>query len=496
MKLLSKNKIVLIMFLTALISRAFLVFTARGIATDGCSYAWLADKIASGNLHEIINSILPPLFPIFTAGASYIFRDIELSGRVVSCLFGSLTVFPLFVLVNNIFDRKIALVTVLFFVVHPYLTQASGEVLTEALYYFFITSTVSFFWITLHKKKKLHFLAVGFLLALTFLTRFEGFFLIILILAWIWLTNLSSFRTEFQWKLISSFFCLIAFFVCLFPYIFFVSKDAGKLQVSSRQQHYEETYFKPTTAGQTPLQKAGKLLKGKILHSVPRIPFFITKAYYPVFLILLFFGLIGRRRLSGYNIGEFYILSYIVFRLIVLLIFAGINTRLLFAFVPIALSWAGTGFWEIDYRLQDKFKDKNLSTGIGNINRFSIIVLVIITAICLPRALRPIRAHRAVQKEAGYWLKENAGQKDFIVVSPSLQEAFYAGAKWYLLEGNSYIEVINNAREKGADFIIINKDINKICPDFIDSVKTEDLEIFTNIFEKSPKKIVIFKLKK
>jgi 4-amino-4-deoxy-L-arabinose transferase-like glycosyltransferase len=495
MKFLNKNKEVLIMFLIALALRTFLVFTARGIATDGCSYAWLAEEIVKGNLHEVVTSILPPLFPIFTAGASYIFRDIELSGRLISCLFGSLTVFPLFILVNNIFDRKIALITVLFFMVHPYLTQASGEVLTEALYYFFITSTASLFWIALKEKKRLLFLVVGFLLSLTFLTRFEGFFLITLILAWIWLTNLSRFRAEISFKVISSFFCLIAFFMPLSPYIFFVSKDAGKLQVSSRQQHYEEYFFKPTTTEQTPLQKAGRALRSKIFISVPRIPFFLAKAYYPVFLIPLFFGLIGRRRFKGYNMGEFYILSFILFRLSVLVIFAGITTRWLLAFVPIALSWAGAGFWEIDYRLQEKFKDKNLSIGSSNINRYSIIILIVIAGICLPRALRPIRAHRVVQKEAGYWLKENAGQKDFIVVSPSHQEAFYAGAKKYTPEGKTYTEIINNAREKGAAFIIINKDIDKICPNFIESVKTEDLEIFTNKFEKSPQKIVIYKLK-
>ena len=46
------------------------------------------------------------------------------------------------------------------------------------------------------------------------------------------------------------------------------------------------------------------------------------------------------------------------------------------------------------------------------------------------------------------------------------------------------------------DFIIINKDIDKICPDFIESVKAEDLEIFTKKFEKSSKNIIIYKLKK
>ena len=496
MRLLSKNKGILILFLVTLALRAFLVLTARGIASDGCLYGWLAKEITRGNFYKVFSSILPPLFPIFTAGASYILRDVELSGRMVSCLFGSLTVFPLFFLVKKIFDRKIALTTVFFFIVHPYLSQASGEVLTEALYFFFVTSIAYLSWMAIQKRKWALFLAVGLLLSLAFLTRFEGFFLTFLALGWIWLTNLPKIRTELRWKVISSSSCLIIFIIALFPYSFFVSKETGKWQTCPRQEQRVNALFKPTVDNQTPFQRAGRVLKYRIYTSVPQIPFFLSKAYHPVFLLPLFFGLIGRRRFKGFKIGEAYILSFILLRLTVLVVFQGINDRYLYAFVPMALCWAGTGFWEIDYRLQEKFEDKSLSVGGYNISCFSIIILVVIMAICLPRALRPIRGHRAIQREAGHWLRENAEQEEFIVVAPSPQEAFHAGAKWYVLKGQIYAEVLSNAKRKGADFIIIDKDIDKICPNFRDSAKTDGLEIFTRKFEESHKKIVIYKLKK
>ena len=345
MRLLSRNKEILILFLVALASRAFLVLTARGIADDGCSYGWLAKEIASGNFHEAFSSILPPLFPIFTAGASYIFWDIELSGRMVSCLFGSLTAFPLFFLVKNIFDRKIALMTVLFFIVHPYLSQASGEVLTEALYFFFITSIASLSWIAIQKKRRALFLVVGLLLSLAFLTRFEGFALIFLVLGWIWLINLPKIRTEIRGKFISSFFCLIIFIVASLPYLSFVHQETGRWQICPRQEQRVDAFFKPTSDEQTPLQKAVLVLKHQISYSVPRIPFFLAKAYHPVFLLLLFFGVIRRKRFKGFEIGEAYILSFILLRITVLVVFAGIHDRYLYAFVPMALCWAGTGFW-------------------------------------------------------------------------------------------------------------------------------------------------------
>jgi hypothetical protein len=116
--------------------------------------------------------------------------------------------------------------------------------------------------------------------------------------------------------------------------------------------------------------------------------------------------------------------------------------------------------------------------------------------ICLPRGLRPIRGHRAIQREAGHWLRENAEQEEFIVVAPSPQEAFHAGAKWCVLKGRIYAEVLSNAKANNADFIIIDKNIDKICPDFKESVDSNDLEISTKKFLQNNRKIVIYKLKK
>ncbi|MGA2916376.1 MAG: glycosyltransferase family 39 protein [Sedimentisphaerales bacterium] len=496
MRLLNKNKEILVLFLVALALRMFLALTARGIATDGCSYALLAKEIASGNFREVFSSILPPLFPAFAAGASYIFRDFELSGRIVSCLFGSLAVFPLFFLAKNIFDKKIALITVLFFVVHPYLSQVSGEVLTEALYCFLVTSIASLSWIAIQRRKMALFLVVGLLLSLAFLTRFEGFFLIFPVLGWIWLTNLLEIRTEIKWKFISSFSCLVMFIIPLSPYLFFVHQETGKWQLTTRQQQYEDAYFKSSTDERTPLQVTGSLLKFKIVQNIPQIPFCVAKAYYPAFLLPLFFGLVRRKRIKEFKVGEAYILSFILIRITELIIFAGIIVRYFYAFVPMALCWAGTGFWEIDYRLQEKYKDKNLCIGEDGISRYSVMILVVIMAVCLPIGLRPIEGHRAIQKEVGFWLRQNAGKKDFVIVASSPQESFYAGAKWQELKGSDYSDIINNARKTETDFVIVDKKTDDRHPDFRKSIKPEDLEVFTRKFEDSSRKIVIYKLKK
>jgi hypothetical protein len=124
------------------------------------------------------------------------------------------------------------------------------------------------------------------------------------------------------------------------------------------------------------------------------------------------------------------------------------------------------------------------------------LVLAILVAICLPRALKTIRGHRAVQREVGCWLKENAGQEDFVVASLSPQIAFHAGAKQCQLKGQTYAELMSNAREDGVDFIVADRNLDTICPDFRDSVSPDDLEIFTARFAMSGRKILVYKLKK
>jgi len=64
------------------------------------------------------------------------------------------------------------------------------------------------------------------------------------------------------------------------------------------------------------------------------------------------------------------------------------------------------------------------------------------------------------------------------------------------LKGITYAELASNVREKGADLIVINENIDAVCLDFRDSIESDDLEIFTNEFEKNHRRILVYKLNK
>ena len=490
MNFLRNNKVLLILFFSAFVLRLILVFTARSIATDGCSYIWLAEDILKGDFKSGINAYLPPLLPILTAGASFIFGNLELSARMVSCLAGSLTIFPLFLLVRDIFDKRVAIVTTIFYIIHPYLLQASAEVLTEALYFFLITSLVYILFKAIKSRKLILFMLVGLIAFLIFLARPEGITVIVLVLGWIWFPNLSKIKKEYRWKLAASFFCLIIYIVALLPFYLHFHKTTGSWKPTLRRV----TFLDDRIENESWPDMIKRILKWKISVNVPTLFSDIPQAYYPAFLIPLLFGLINRKSYKGFRAGEGFILSFILFRTFIITIFAGVADRYFYAFVPMALSWAGVGFWEINDRFLRNPKVKIQNIGKEKICTASIIIFCIIVAACLPKGLRPIRANRATQKAVGLWMKGNAGMSEFKIAARKPQEAFYAGAEFYCLKQGKYEDIIKQIREEKADFLIVDKDIKTICPDFWDSMNENDLEPFSSKFEDTNKEIIIYKI--
>jgi hypothetical protein len=113
-------------------------------------------------------------------------------------------------------------------------------------------------------------------------------------------------------------------------------------------------------------------------------------------------------------------------------------------------------------------------------------LIILVLLIQLPQCFIPERAHRAYQKEIGFWLKNNT-PNNAIIMSNSPIEAFYADREFVLLPagiptaegpGLSYEEIIRYSKQKGIRFILINHNTHETNPDFIPSIKGSDLKEF------------------
>lgn len=107
-----------------------------------------------------------------------------------------------------------------------------------------------------------------------------------------------------------------------------------------------------------------------------------------------------------------------------------------------------------------------------------IIIPIIVICLLLPKTLKYHRAERIGTKVAGYWLKENAPEAPPVIMGISPRLTFYAGGKHAFLSPGSYSDIITRARSLGVNYLeIYRENIARTCPDFFESINSEDIEL-------------------
>ena len=80
-----------------------------------------------------------------------------------------------------------------------------------------------------------------------------------------------------------------------------------------------------------------------------------------------------------------------------------------------------------------------------------------------------------IQKEVGLWMRDHLpkGQK---MMSKMGQESFYAEQAWVKLPEKSYEEILKEARTKGVRYLVVDENIEKDSPDFLEKVETGGID--------------------
>jgi len=126
------------LIVTGMVIRFSLFHLHQIIEGDGVHYAFLARLIShEGKLFGIANEYWSNLWPAVIAFFDrFLFHDIELSGRMASTLFGSLTVIPVYLVARELFDKRTSLVAASLVIGQPFLIRFSVLLFTEAFYTF------------------------------------------------------------------------------------------------------------------------------------------------------------------------------------------------------------------------------------------------------------------------------------------------------------------------------------------------------------------------
>jgi len=498
LKTLNEKQALLLLIGISFALRLYAVLMAQGIANDGAAYGFIARDFLKGNFIKGLSSPAPPFYPFLIFLFSTNTAHVEITGRLISLFFGTLTIIPLFYLVKGAIGKTEAIISALLYSSHPYLVTYSGMLLTEATYWGLLILSVYFLWTGLKKEKVWRVALSGCFLGLAYLTRPEGVGCLVIYVAWLAVDGIL--RKKWLKKLILTGILVSSVLVFVIPYVLYIHYETGQWLISKKAVGTQSRFLKKTVGREDslksieqnkPVKKNSRILRisQNIVRFLPYVIYHYLRAYHFSLWLFLFFGLI---RIRGKIIAyELFLGSFVLFHLFSLSAFNPSTIRFSVPVIPLSLFWAGTGILEIR-RLLEKIKIADPEKVV-----FLVISFVILTQ--LPQCLIPERRSRADQRKVGVWLNQNTPE-DAIIMSNSPIEAFYANREFMLLPqgiptpgnpGKSYNEIIDYAKKEGVRYILVNRHTHELNPGFIESIRSTDLK---EIFVRADRTSIIYEV--
>jgi 4-amino-4-deoxy-L-arabinose transferase-like glycosyltransferase len=442
---------------------------AQIIAPDSVLYIEVAKDIFAGNFQDVYGYGFFNLYSFLIALFQMIFHNWELSGKMVSVLLGSLTIIPLFLFTKEIFNVKVAIVSTLFYAVHPRFVEYASDILREPTCWFFSALAIWFAWIGISRKKYIVFIFSGLSTGLAMFTRSEGILIGIVVILWIAWTSIKKSKER---KRAFTYMAIYVFSLPLFmaPFLFLLKEDTHKWElgypiekVAQLIRSNDNKEIQLMLPDKSPGEKKGSFELSGIYRfgaSLLDVLYKFVKSF-NVALIFLFLCGICRRRSIPYSQGDVILLIWISVVFLGLLSYLtrvgylGTRHGLLMAFP--ALAWAGVGFFEIRDRMRKWFGDKKLFQRYARFDTFFLIILILI--ILVPQTVFSLRKDKVELKMAGVELKQMGFSDTVFMVQPTLiRIAFYANAESVLLPDkidNNTIKAL--AKEHHATLLIIDE---------------------------------------
>ena len=358
----SQRAYLLAAVLGGFIVRLITVMNAPSIEMDGISYATMGRQIAQGQIGEALKNVFPPVYPAFVGLVHFVVPDVELAGRLVSLIFGTLLIWVCFRFAAKLLNDSGKALWVAFFVAfHPYLIRYSGQVLSESVAVFLFSMTVFSFYTGWQEHRRAAIAVCGICLTLTYLTRpeylvFYAPFLFILLA---------------RRRVGDCLVLLLPFLVLGLLYVYYLHLQTG-LWIVSRK------------ATLSPFVSLGTFFV-----NLPFVTYEFFVAVFPLFFLLAAFGFPKGER-AFRNLA----LLLIAFHILSLSFISHSTRRYSLEFVPLCLVFAADGI-----RVVDGYAGRLWKKGIVACALAAIIVLMAVL-----QSFSPPRIDRALQKQAGLFL--------------------------------------------------------------------------------------------
>ena len=454
------------------------------IGTDAYFFVKNAQFYSGGQFLEALREAHQPLYPMLIALFNKALGNFELAGKLVSLILGTLTVLPLYFLARSIFSHRVAVFAAFVLALNVAHIRHSADIMTESAYIFFFVSAVWLSWEMLRGNTKVLPVLAGVFTALAYYTRPEGLGITLVAVPWLFLIGFWDTQVSLRPLRTALLFTLVTAMLVL-PYVLFIHKETGIWNITKKGSAREVMGYK---VAKTPLEMKSinvkhrgsdseRLFEWKQKGHYPLIGLyivgeFIKVCYYP-FVPFMLLGLFTVRRnpeqsrnvlkyilnirmalFSGRPSGEFFIISIFFLYFTVLFMLATssyyVSGRYLLPLVALGTIWTGAGM----ERTARYLSDINLKSFKISPDRATIILLVFLVAFTLPKAAKIKRQHEIMQKEAGYWLKNQDSKKSPVIIG--LQKvAFYADCAFVPLPNGGYNTLVKAAKHNDIDYLFV-----------------------------------------
>ncbi|MBN1573738.1 MAG: glycosyltransferase family 39 protein [Deltaproteobacteria bacterium] len=498
-------------FLLALGLRILFLFRIQVIAPDSPNYIYLTnDLIEKGFVNFFSHGFanIFTIYPIFICLMNFLVKDILLSAELVSLIFGTAVIFPLYFIARKLVGVRAGLVTAFFFATHLYLIRYSGEVLKDSTLFFFSVASLYFAFAGTWKRSYLLFFIAGVFSWITVFVRLYGIVLIFAI-PFAYLVSAIKDKRSIKEILINLLIFLVP--IPLVGYAIFV------IFVGPEKEFVIGSFMRFVTGLSF---TNNKVYADNLINNIPKgvgdeYVELITSHFFLVatvefinvlattFTGFLFFFFVVGIYLDRKNIlkdgSRLFLLSFslpfFLFDYGIIITHCFLSKRQLIPLIIILFPWSAVsftlGFWWI--------KDKMSVSTKGLLRWLSRVVIPAIFIIWIVSIslynMKPYRAKNVYQKESGKYIYEMVGEESVILAQK------YDSIVVYYAEGNgvyyhSPLEVRKKLDRFNPDFVLWNTHLDPL-PDVFGVLEEEGLiELDRTFLNNRDEYVYIYRVKK
>lgn len=438
----------------------------------------------------------PPGYPFFIGILNLFIGDLFFSAKLVSIVASCITVFISYLIGKELYDEDAGLFAALCFAIYPLILIVSLQGWSDSLFFCFLFLSIYLFMVSIKKDTVFIYLLFGVSISISYLTRPEGMF--VLLLPILHLFGLFDGKHRFNKSYLIKMTLLFGVFVFLIsPYVLFLKNYTGRIELSGKNnisillgELNGEDYHKTVNAPDNLYDKAAFTLNEKktellgwnkeanrslkeyifkdpvnlfrkyLKHTINQIKV-LAKLLLPVLMPLLFF--FYNKKPFNKRLNLIFIIFPIVYFLMYPLFIIIEKQTLLIVLYLIFLS--SIGFSNAQSCVSDISDYLGIKSNvlISLLQRNIKYVLIVILALGSITYLKYSSFDKTPKpddhKRTGEYLMEHVSSEyeKINVMSAKPLVSFYSGAKYTMLPYANITDVINFAKLYNVDYIVIDE---------------------------------------